>query len=195
MVNAMFGKIRNMTQVKVETEYEMLEHMILDIPRYIQSEIDKLNEQIAKDTKINSEGDQEIEVDMRLTDCRNYMIDVLMDMKTYLYHSMIIMLYSYAETNLKDLSLNLGLQEDRCKIKRLFNRIKDNVDGLSSLEDYWCEIKEFNNLRNSIVHDDIIVPNSKIIIDEDFLLRNAGKIKELLLQVEQSISKNKTSDK
>lgn len=189
----MFGKVRNMTQVKIEIEHEMLEHMILDIPRYIQSEINQINEQIAKDAKINSEGDREIEEDMRLTDCRNYMVDVLTEMKTYLYHSMIIMLYSYAETNLKNLSANLGLHEEKCKIKRLFNRIKDNVDGLSSLEDYWCEIKEFNNLRNSIVHDDIIDPNSRVSIDEDFLLRNAGKIKELLLQVEQSISTNKDS--
>ena len=160
----MFANCRNMAQVKIETEYEVLEHMILDIPRYIQSEIDKLTEQIVKDAKINSEGDQEIEVDMRSTDFRNYLIDVLTEMKTYLYHSMIIMLYSYAETNMKDLSVNLGLHEDKCKIKRLFNRIKDNVDGLSSLEDYWCEIKEFNNLRNSIVHDDIIDPNSKMSI-------------------------------
>lgn len=189
----MFGRIRNMNQVKIETEYEVLEHMIQDIPQYIQSEIDKLNEQISNDAKIDSENDQDIEVNMRSSDIRNYMMDILIEMKTYLYHSMIVMLYSYAETNMKNLSLNLslnlGIKEDKCKIKRLYNRIKDNTNGLPDIECYWKKIKEFNSIRCSIVHDDIIEPNSKLCIDEAFLLQNAKEIKDLLLHVEQSISK------
>jgi glucosamine 6-phosphate synthetase-like amidotransferase/phosphosugar isomerase protein len=132
----MFGRIRNMNQVKIETEYEVLEHMIQDIPQFIQSEIDKLNEQISNDAKIVSENDQDIEVNMRCSDIRNYMIDILIEMKTYLYHAMIVMLYSYAETNMKDLSSNLGIKEDKCKIKRLYNRIKDNTNELPDIENY-----------------------------------------------------------
>ena len=57
----MFANGRNMTQAKIETEYEILLKLIYDIPEFIQEEINQLECQITKESVINATGDQFVE--------------------------------------------------------------------------------------------------------------------------------------
>ena len=72
----MFANGRNMTQAKIETEYEILLKLIYDIPEFIQEEINQLECQITKESVINATGDQFVESNMRLIDDRNFLIDM-----------------------------------------------------------------------------------------------------------------------
>lgn len=182
----MFANGRNMTQAKIETEYEILLKLIYDIPEFIQEEINQLECQITKESVINATGDQFVESNMRLIDDRNFLIDIQNGMRIYHNNAMIVMIRAFVETNLKVIRQNLIGKRTRNQkidiIRRLYNDIKQEVNTLPIFEELWPNFDQLNTIRNNIVHDDIEdTPNGDIT----FLLEQLKNAKLVLLNVEK----------
>ena len=182
----MFANGRNMTQAKIETEYEILLKLIYDIPEFIQEEINQLECQITKESVINATGDQFVESNMRLIDDRNFLIDIQNGMRIYHNNAMIVMIRAFVETNLKVIRQNLIGKRTRNQkidiIRRLYNDIKQEVNTLPIFEELWPNFDQLNTIRNNIVHDDI---EDTQIGDITFLLEQLKNAKLVLLNVEK----------
>ena len=182
----MFANGRNMTQAKIETEYEILLKLIYDIPEFIQEEINQLECQITKESVINATGDQFVESNMRLIDDRNFLIDIQNGMRIYHNNAMIVMIRAFVETNLKVIRQNLIGKRTRNQkidiIRRLYNDIKQEVNTLPIFEELWPDFDQLNSIRNNIVHDDI---EDTQIGDITFLLEQLKNAKLVLLNVEK----------
>lgn len=182
----MFAHGRNMTQAKIETEYEILLKLIYDIPEFIQEEINQLECQITKESVINATGDQFVESNMRLVDDRNFLIDIQNRMKIYHNHAMTIMIRAFVETNLKVIRQQLIGKRTKNQridiIRRLYNDIKQEVNTLPIFEELWPDFDRLNSIRNNIVHDDI---EDTQIGDITFLLEQLKNAKLVLLNVEK----------
>ena len=182
----MFAHGRNMTQAKIETEYEILLKLIYDIPEFIQEEINQLECQITKESVINATGDQFVESNMRLIDDRNFLIDIQNGMRIYHNNAMIVMIRAFVETNLKVIRQNLIGKRTRNQkidiIRRLYNDIKQEVNTLPIFEELWPNFDQLNTIRNNIIHDDI---EDTQIGDITFLLEQLKNAKLVLLNVEK----------
>ena len=182
----MFANGRNMTQAKIETEYEILLKLIYDIPEFIQEEINQLECQITKESVINATGDQFVESNMRLVDDRNFLIDIQNGMRIYHNNAMIVMIRAFVETNLKVIRQNLIGKRTRNQkidiIRRLYNDIKQEVNTLPIFEELWPNFDQLNSIRNNIVHDDI---EDTHIGNITFLLEQLKNAKLVLLSVEK----------
>lgn len=182
----MFANGRNMTQAKIETEYEILLKLIYDIPEFIQEEINQLECQITKESVINATGDQFVESNMRLIDDRNFLIDIQNGMRIYHNNAMIVMIRAFVETNLKIIRQNLIGKRTRNQkidiIRRLYNDIKQEVNTLPIFEELWPNFDQLNSIRNNIVHDDI---EDTHIGNITFLLEQLKNAKLVLLSVEK----------
>lgn len=182
----MFANGRNMTQAKIETEYEILLKLIYDIPEFIQEEINQLECQITKESVINATGDQFVESNMRLIDDRNFLIDIQNGMRIYHNNAMIVMIRAFVETNLKVIRQNLIGKRTRNQkidiIRRLYNDIKQEVNTLPIFEELWPNFDQLNTIRNNIVHDDIEDTQNG---DITFLLEQLKNAKLVLLNVEK----------
>jgi len=182
----MFANGRNMTQAKIETEYEILLKLIYDIPEFIQEEINQLECQITKESVINATGDQFVESNMRLIDDRNFLIDIQNGMRIYHNNAMIVMIRAFVETNLKVIRQNLIGKRTRNQkmdiIRRLYNDIKQEVNTLPIFEELWPNFDQLNTIRNNIIHDDI---EDTQIGDITFLLEQLKNAKLVLLNVEK----------
>lgn len=182
----MFANGRNMTQAKIETEYEILLKLIYDIPEFIQEEINQLECQITKESVINATGDQFVESNMRLIDDRNFLIDIQNGMRIYHNNAMIVMIRAFVETNLKIIHQNLIGKRTRNQkidiIRRLYNDIKQEVNTLPIFEELWPNFDQLNAIRNNIVHDDI---EDTHIGNITFLLEQLKNAKLVLLSVEK----------
>ena len=182
----MFANGRNMTQAKIETEYEILLKLIYDIPEFIQEEINQLECQITKESVINATGDQFVESNMRLIDDRNFLIDIQNGMRIYHNNAMIVMIRAFVETNLKVIHQNLIGKRTRNQkidiIRRLYNDIKQEVNTLPIFEELWPNFDQLNTIRNNIVHDDIEDTQNG---DITFLLEQLKNAKLVLLNVEK----------
>lgn len=182
----MFANGRNMTQAKIETEYEILLKLIYDIPEFIQEEINQLECQITKESVINATGDQFVECNMRLIDDRNFLIDIQNGMRIYHNNAMIVMIRAFVETNLKVIRQNLIGKRTRNQkidiIRRLYNDIKQEVNTLPIFEELWPNFDQLNSIRNNIVHDDI---EDTHIGNITFLLEQLKNAQLVLLSVEK----------
>lgn len=182
----MFANGRNMTQAKIETEYEILLKLIYDIPEFIQEEINQLECQITKESVINATGDQFVENNMRRIDDRNFLIDIQNGMRIYHNNAMIVMIRAFVETNLKVIRQNLIGKRTRNQkidiIRRLYNDIKQEVNTLPIFEELWPNFDQLNTIRNNIIHDDI---EDTQIGDITFLLEQLKNAKLVLLNVEK----------
>lgn len=182
----MFANGRNMTQAKIETEYEILLKLIYDIPEFIQEEINQLECQITKESVINATGDQFVENNMRRIDDRNFLIDIQNGMRIYHNNAMIVMIRAFVETNLKVIRQNLIGKRTRNQkidiIRRLYNDIKQKVNTLPIFEELWPNFDQLNTIRNNIIHDDI---EDTQIGDITFLLEQLKNAKLVLLNVEK----------
>lgn len=182
----MFANGRNMTQAKIETEYEILLKLIYDIPEFIQEEINQLECQITKESVINATGDQFVESNMRLVDDRNFLIDIQNGMRIYHNNAMIVMIRAFVETNLKVIRQNLIGKRTRNQkidiIRRLYNDIKQEINTLPIFEELWPNFDQLNTIRNNIIHDDI---EDTQIGDITFLLEQLKNAKLVLLNVEK----------
>ena len=182
----MFANGRNMTQAKIETEYEILLKLIYDIPEFIQEEINQLECQITKESVINATGDPFVESNMRLIDDRNFLIDIQNGMRIYHNNAMIVMIRAFVETNLKVIRQNLIGKRTRNQkidiIRRLYNDIKQEVNTLPIFEELWPNFDQLNTIRNNIIHDDI---EDTQIGDITFLLEQLKNAKLVLLNVEK----------
>jgi hypothetical protein len=182
----MFANGRNMTQAKIETEYEILLKLIYDIPEFIQEEINQLECQITKESVINATGDQFVESNMRLIDDRNFLIDIQNGMRIYHNNAMIVMIRAFVETNLKVIRQNLIGKRTRNQkidiIRRLYNDIKQEVNTLPIFEELWPNFDQLNTIRNNIIHDDIEDTQNG---DITFLLEQLKNAKLVLLNVEK----------
>lgn len=182
----MFANGRNMTQAKIETEYEILLKLIYDIPEFIQEEINQLECQITKESVINATGDQFVESNMRLIDDRNFLINIQNGMRIYHNNAMIVMIRAFVETNLKVIRQNLIGKRTRNQkidiIRRLYNDIKQEVNTLPIFEELWPNFDQLNTIRNNIIHDDI---EDTQIGDITFLLEQLKNAKLVLLNVEK----------
>ena len=182
----MFANGRNMTQAKIETEYEILLKLIYDIPEFIQEEINQLECQITKESVINATGDQFVESNMRLIDDRNFLIDIQNGMRIYHNNAMIVMIRAFVETNLKVIRQNLIGKRTRNQkidiIRQLYNDIKQEVNTLPIFEELWPNFDQLNTIRNNIIHDDI---EDTQIGDITFLLEQLKNAKLVLLNVEK----------
>ena len=182
----MFANGRNMTQAKIETEYEILLKLIYDIPEFIQEEINQLECQITKESVINATGDQFVESNMRLIDDRNFLIDIQNGMRIYHNNAMIVMIRAFVETNLKVIRQKLIGKRTRNQkidiIRRLYNDIKQEVNTLPIFEELWPNFDQLNSIRNNIVHDDI---EDTHIGNITFLLEQLKNAKLVLLSVEK----------
>ena len=182
----MFANGRNMTQAKIETEYEILLKLIYDIPEFIQEEINQLECQITKESVINATGDQFVESNMRLIDDRNFLIDIQNGMRIYHNNAMIVMIRAFVETNLKVIRQNLIGKRTRNQkidiIRRLYNDIKQEVNTLPIFEELWPNFDQLNTIRNNIIHGDIEDTQNG---DITFLLEQLKNAKLVLLNVEK----------
>ncbi len=182
----MFANGRNMTQAKIETEYEILLKLIYNIPEFIQEEINQLECQITKESVINATGDQFVESNMRLIDDRNFLIDIQNGMRIYHNNAMIVMIRAFVETNLKVIRQNLIGKRTRNQkidiIRRLYNDIKQEVNTLPIFEELWPNFDQLNTIRNNIIHDDIEDTQNG---DITFLLEQLKNAKLVLLNVEK----------
>lgn len=182
----MFAHGRNMTQAKIETEYEILLKLIYDIPEFIQEEINQLECQIEEESITNATGDQFVESNMRLVDDRNFMIDIQNRMKIYHNHAMTIMIRAFVETNLKVIRQQLIGKRTKNQridiIRRFYNDIKQKVNTLPIFEELWPDFDQLNSIRNNIVHNDI---EDTHIGDTTFLLKQLKNAKLVLFSVEK----------
>lgn len=182
----MFAHGRNMTQAKIETEYEILLKLIYDIPEFIQEEINQLECQIEEESIINATGDQFVESNMRLVDDRNFLIDIQNGMRIYHNNAMIVMIRAFVETNLKVIRQQLIGKRTKNQridiIRRLYNDIKQEVNTLPIFEELWPNFDQLNSIRNNIVHDDI---EDTHIGNITFLLEQLKNAKLVLLSVEK----------
>ena len=131
----MFSKGMSDNQSRIYFQNLVFERMIEDIPSFIEEEIQKVEQEIRINATETAQGDtymasdiygdpetgewheEKIEVpvshDIANNDPRNEYIKLLEEMPYYFYHTMVAMLWSFAETTLKDESKESKVKKNK----------------------------------------------------------------------------------
>lgn len=207
----MFAKGMSEDQCKIYCQKLVFERMIEDIPSFINYEIHKLEDQIKKDAEVTGGGDTYTEIhcctdlkkvecaveefqvpiayDIAKNDIRNSYIELLEKIPYYFYHAMVTMLWSYAEYSLKEEIKQVNTK--KTSVEYLFDKIKTNIGrmDLGSVQDVWSNVKEFNEIRNQIVHEGK-VKRAYPEINQEYLYRNLNSIYALLKKTIDAIEEH-----
>ena len=207
----MFAKGMSEEQYKIYCQKLLFERMIEDIPSFINDEIHKLEDLIKKDAEETGNGDtytdshccadlengkcvvEEFQVpiayDIAKNDIRNSYMELLEKIPYYFYHAMVTMLWSYAEYSLKEEIKQVNSK--KTSVEYLFDKIKTNIGrmDLGSVQDVWSNVKEFNEIRNQIVHEGK-VKRAYPEINQEYLYRNLNSIYALLKKTIDAIEEH-----
>lgn len=212
----MFSKGMSENQSRVYFQNLVFERMIEDIPSFINEEVKKVEEEIFKNAEEIAQGDtylashgyfdpetgecheEEVEVPVELSiansDIRNELIKLLEEMPYYFYQAMVAMLWSFAETTLKD--ENNEFKVKKTKIEYLYEEIMDKIgrEDLGTVKDLWPNVKEFNDIRNQVIHEGQ-VKKQDIVINQEYLLKNLKCIHVLLKKTTDAVEEYKQMNK
>lgn len=212
----MFSEGMNNNQYRVYFQNLVFERMIEDIPSFISDEVKTVEAEIFKTAEETAQGDtypashtygdpktgewheEEIEVPVEHSiansDIRNELIKLLEEMPYYFYHAMVAMLWSFAETTLKD--ANKDFKVKKTKVEYLFEEIKETIErpDLGTVKDIWPDIKEFNDIRNQVIHEGQ-VKKQDIVINQEYLLKNLKCIHVLLKKTTDAVEEYKQTNK
>lgn len=210
----MISKGMSNQQAKIYFQKLVFERMIEDIPSFIEDEIQKIIYQIRRDAEKTAQGDtytenhtygdpktEELHIEeeqvpiadnIARNDSRNGYIELLEEIPDYFYHAMVAMLWSFAETSLKKVYEHGNLK--KTNVEYLYDKIITSVgrSDLGEVRDVWANVKEFNTIRNQIIHEGSLkkgLPN----VDQEYLHTNLESIYSLLKKTVDAIEEyNKT---
>ena len=210
----MFSKGMSDNQSRVYFQNLVFERMIEDIPSFIEEEVQKVEQEIrinAKetaqcDTYLASHGccdpetgecheeEDEVpeELSMANSDIRNELIKLLEEMPYYFYQAMVAMLWSFAETTLKNEQKEFKVK--KTKVEYLYEEIMDKIgrEDLGTVKDLWPNVKEFNDIRNQVIHEGQV---KNIVINQEYLLKNLKCIHVLLKKTTDAVEEYKQTNK
>lgn len=212
----MIAKGMSNQQAKIYYQKLVFERMIEDIPSFIEKEIQKIKEQIKRDADATAKDDtytvydtygdyeskswhtEEIKVpiadDIARSDSRNGYTDILEKIPHYFYHSMVVMLYSFAESTMKVISeenhqcKKNNKKNSNSQFGKCFNKIKNQYPLIRSISinDYWQDYDVFRKIRNEITHEgEVCNPTDEPT--QEFLLNNLHSIYSLLKEIYNKI--------
>ena len=212
----MFSKGMSDNQSRVYFQNLVFERMIEDIPSFISDEVKKVEAEILKNAEETAQGDtypeshtygdpktgewheEEIEVTMAHSiansDIRNELIKILEEMPYYFYQAMVAMLWSFAETTLKNEQKEFKVK--KTKVEYLFEEIMEKIghEDLGTVKDLWPNVKEFNDIRNQVIHEGQ-VKKQDIVINQEYLLKNLKCIHVLLKKTTDAVEEYKQTNK
>jgi hypothetical protein len=210
----MFVKGMSNDQYKIYFQKLVFERMIEDIPSFINDEIHKLEEQIRKDAEVIGNGDTYTEShccpniesgeciidnfqtsianDIARNDSRTYYAELLEKIPCYFYHAMVVVLWSYAEYSLKEEVKQVKTK--KTSVEYLFDKIVSDINrnDLGCVKDVWANVKEFNEIRNQIVHEGE-VKKTYPEINQEYLHSNLNSIYSLLKRTIDAIEEHKAT--
>ena len=152
----MFAHGQHYLQVEIGTKKTILETMIDRFPNILKEEISHYEELINKEVKEIAEGDIDIELSLRSSSPYNDVIDVQSTIMLYHYYSLAIMIYTFAESSLKQICEYSNLKICKVKGSKLFKyyeTIKQTHEALPLLDEIWKERDSFGKIRNRITHE------------------------------------------
>lgn len=151
----MFAKGRSNLQAGIDYDFEMLDYMLGIIPTLIQQSSEEIQKQIDIDAKENAGDDLEIQISISNNDCRNELLSLNYDIQRYFICVMTSMIYTFAESKLKQLSneTNKFKKPNKTTVEKFYQNILNTFCDLQPLDSIWPTFKEFNNYRNKITHE------------------------------------------
>lgn len=212
----MFSKGMSDNQSRVYFQNLVFERMIEDIPSFISDEVKKVEAEIFKNAEETAQGDtypashtygdpktgewheEEVEFpvshDIAKSDPLNEYIKLLEEMPYYFYQAMVAMLWSFAETTLKNEQKEFKVK--KTKVEYLFEEIMEKIgrEDLGTMKDLWPNVKEFNDIRNQVIHEGQ-VKKQDIVINQEYLLKNLKCIHVLLKKTTDAVEEYKQTNK
>lgn len=182
----MVAKGRNDLQMHIDEYAIVLERLLFEVPKQINSSFSELKKEI-EGTAVGLPLEEAYTIKSSLTEA--YRMDNEAEMIESFYKSMVIMICSYCETTLLSM-LPIDIQEDyKYKSKKIdiyYKVIQVHYDlKPRAICKLWKEKTVFVNLRNNIVHGKKY--NSSLLTHE-YLNTNLQLVKNMLRTIADTIS-------
>ena len=147
-------------QAEIDDKKDILSEMIDRFPNILKSEIAHYKELIDIEAKENAEGDIDVECSLWNNSTYHEVIDTQSTILLYHYYSLAIMIYTFAESSLKQICEYSNVKilpqkkgEKKSKLSRYYDTIKNAHKSLPILEDIWAGRASFGTTRNKIAHE------------------------------------------
>lgn len=152
----MIAKGRHYLQAEIDEKKDILETMIDRFPNILKEEIAHYENKIKEEAKSIAEGDVEIEISCISSSPYNSVVDFQTNVLIYHYYSLAVMIYTYAESSLKQICEYAELKICKSKGSKLFKyyeTIKTAHERLPLLDEIWKDRQSFQEMRNKITHE------------------------------------------
>ena len=173
-------------QDEIDTKNSILDEMIDRFPNILKSEIAYYETLINKDAKEIAEGDIDIEISSKNSSSYNDVVDIQSTILLYHYYSLAIMIYTYAESSLKQIYEYLGLTMCKgkgSKLLKYYETIKQSHKALPLLDEIWKDRWKFGDIRDEIAHE---MSTQNHIITQEYLHKQLdGAYKMLCIVLNQ----------
>jgi len=152
----MFSHGQHYLQVEIDTKKAILETMIERFPNILKGEIAYYETLINEEARMTAGGDKDIEMTCKNNSLYNNIVDFQGSVLIYHYYSLAIMIYTFAESSLKQICeyANLHIESIRGdKLNKYYDKIRLKYNTLPMLDEIWSERETFQKMRNKITHE------------------------------------------
>ena len=112
------SKGRNYEQADIDGKYEVLQYMIYELPRMVDSTISAVEKKIDKEAKEAGDGDLDIEDSVRSQSPWHQYIESISELPAYAYQAAVNMIYSYTESTLSIFQNKIKQKQRQIKMPR-----------------------------------------------------------------------------
>ena len=176
----MFSHGQHYLQVEIDTKKAILETLIERFPNILKGEIAYYETLINEEARAAAGGDKDIEITCKKNSLYNNVVDFQESVLIYHYYSLAIMIYTFAESSLKQIceyaTLNISsIKSD--KLSKYYAKIKQQYDTLPILDEIWEERESFQQMRNKITHE---MRTQNHVATQEYLKTNLEKAYNML---------------
>lgn len=167
-------------QNEIDTKKVILETLVERFPNILEEEIAHYETLLNEEAVTAAAGDKDIEMSYKQNSFYNNIIDFQSSILLLYYYSLTIMIYSFAETSLKqicDYAHLYNKQIRRNYIVEYYKQIKIKYDTLPALEELWKERASFQEIRNMITHQ---MKTQNQVATKAYLKNNLDEIYNML---------------
>lgn len=176
----MFSHGQHYLQIEIDTKKAILETMIERFPNIIKGEIAYYETLINEEARMIAGGDKDIEMTCKNNSLYNNVVDFQESVLIYHYYSLAIMIYTFAESSLKQICeyANLHISSiRRDKLNKYYDKIRSQYNTLPMLDEIWAERETFQKMRNKITHE---MNTQNHVATQEYLKSNLEKAYNML---------------
>lgn len=178
-----FAKGMTNREWTIHEKARCLHHLLSSVLETVNDMRASFEANISNFAEGESEGDDQIKHEREQYYLNIFNGSIPDDMKRIFLESMVVQIYSYIESILKDIAQDKKQDKPLSKIDSYYNHIqKEKNKNLGLITDYMSDWKRFHKMRKDITHDGFTSEH----ISEQYIKNKIEEAKSFLMTVENA---------